>query len=755
MAFAYMRKTHMTNRLYCTIVLVLTVVFVSHFSPQPAIGAEDLKVSLIGLEAGFPEIRANVRIVDGDGRVPETVNPADIEVYENGRRVENFEIIPAQTTPQLIAIHIDTGINTTYVRDYGGNSFRIALSKLVNDGYFETGVDRLILTQRVNDTGDQTLTLISANSQNVELPLALRNISFAPGANPTEGFLGLEDVLGQIESALSETPETPSALIFVAHHINWPPQTQQIRLARAISDKAKELGTRIYVIHANPLKDFPDPLELMAESTGGIYLHLPADAVLSERFPEIFEDLEPQSQSFSVRFNSTDIEPGDREIAIVPAGVPVSQSNAIGEIAINPDPVSILVEVNRTINRTIDSSEGSIRYVPDTSPVLARIESWPFPLGEDGLVSAELIINGSVVTTIENPDPQNIVFDFDISEIESNEAFLIQVQLTDQTGLSFKSLSSQVAVEVEPIIPTATPTPIPTITQTPTPVPTPFIVIEAPEAEPAPPNYLPWILSGLMLAALIGFGTYFVRKLNSLEAGVARRAYESGGLLNLTRTIITGPIRGNSPIARLVVLQGPADLIDQSVDIFTHNINIGRDPRQCDILLYDGDEHSSVSSLHCVIQYDQGQFKITDGSSNGTKLNDELLQTDVPTELNDQDEIILGDLFRRGAKVRFEVVDSSEEKAQENPKDAISLANLNEISEDEQTDQIEEEVEEVSEDGEPEIDSEIDGASDDTDTEDNDAPEADAAVSKDEQMEEKPIDSIEESSDDNWMDDLE
>lgn len=707
----------MTNRLYHIGLLLLAIILAGNYLPQTADGAESLKISLISLEAGFPEIRANVRIVDGDGWVPKRVDPADIDVYENGRRVEDFEIVPAQTLPQLIALHIDTGINTTYQRDYGGNSIRIALSELVTNGYFETGEDQLILTQRVNNTEDQTLTLISADDQNVELPLALRNISFAPGKNRTEGFLGLEDVLEQMEIALNDQPATPAALIFFAHNINWPPQTQQIRLARAISDRAKALGIRIYVIHADPLKSFSDPFELMAESTGGLYVHLPADAVLSERFAEIYEDLEPQSQSFLIRFNSRDVDPGDREIAIVPAGVPVSQATAVGEIAINPDPVSILVEVNRTINRTIDNSSGSIEYVPNSSPVLARIESWPSPLGADGLALAELIVNGNVVATLENPDPQNIIFDFDISQVTSNEAFLVQVQLTDQTGLSFKSLSSQVAVEVEAVVPTSTPTAIPTITQTPTPAPTPFIVIEAPEAEPTIASYLPWILSGLMLVTLIGFGSYFIHKLNSLEAGVARQAYQSGGLLNLTRTIITGPVRGNSPIARLVVLQGPADLIDQSVDIVTHNINIGRDPRQCDILLYDGDEHSSISGLHCIIQYDQGEFKITDGSSNGTKLNGELLQTDLPTELNDQDELILGDLFRRGAKVRFEIVDPAQSDAKENPKNAASLANLNEIE--------------------------------------NDETETDKVVSSDGQMENQSVDSIEESRDDNWMDELE
>ena len=735
--------------------------------PTVTTSQDSVEIELISLESGFPEIRANVRLTDGLGRVPETLDLNAIEVYENGIRIESFEIIPAQTGPQIVAILVDSGVNTSYERDYGDTTIRLALGELVTDGYIDSDRDRVLLAERVNNGEDQTLTLISADSQNIELPLALRNISFLPGNERTEGFIGIEDVLTQLQAAAGDELGTSTALIFFVHNINWPPQTQQIRLARSVSDIAREQGTRIYVVHANPLQAFPDPLQLMAENTGGLYINLAADDVVSDRMAEIYTDLEPQSKTYTIRFNSRVIDPGEREIAIVPAGVPVGEANAIGSIRINPAPANILVETSRTVVRSIDrsvSDSDNPVYSPDTIPVLARVESWPYPLTADQIESVELLVNGEVVAELEEPDPNNLIFELDISDKDTPETLLVQVQITDKAGLSFKSLSNQVEIEVEKLPPTATPAPTATTAATPTPIPTPFVVIETPEASPTA-RILPWVLTGITLLSLIGFGIFFVSRLNSLEAGVARRAYEAGGLLNLTRTIITGPVRGDTPIARLVVLQGPQDLVDQSVDIVAHNVNIGRDPRQCDILLYDSDEHSSISGLHCVIQFDKDAFKITDGSSNGTKLNGKELQNDVPTQLNDQDELILGDLFRRGAKLRFEVVtqdNTDEDASDEIPNEKTSLANLNVVQEDDEVEEIdpteEKEEEDAQIDEADEPDTEDEESIEDEDPEPSDAEES-VAVAEETETEEEEEDSSDEAStdeqDDSWMEDLE
>ncbi len=652
-----------------------------------AFGAEKLTISLVGIEAGFPEIRANVRIVGGDNRVPQSIDPEDVEIYENGIRIQDFEIVPAQSSSQLIAVYVDSGINTSYARDFGASQIREGLFAITDATYFDIEKDQILLNERKNTNGeDQTIQHMTADDPFTDLALRLSDISFAPGSQTTEPFIGLDETINQISDILDGDISKPSSLIFLYHNVNWPPTTQQVRLARAMSDKARAQGTRIYVIHANPTKEFSEPFEEMAANSGGIYINLAATDQPIERFVEIFDDLEPQTQTFAIRFNSNIIEPGTREIAIVPAGVPIRESTAVGTVDVSPNPVSIIVETSNTVNRVASGNDGALTFSPETSPVLAQVGSWPYILSDGDLTQAELFVNGVLVSQIENPDPDNMIFDLDLSKIESNQNLLIQVRLTDKTGLTFKSESSQVQVTVERPVATVIPAVVEQVSPQPTvvsPTATPFVVVSPPAPEPV--DYLqllPWLLSALMLLLLIGFSIFFIRRLNALEAGVARQAYKSGGILNLTRTIITGPVRGSVALARLEILDGPADLIGRNIEIFTHNVNIGRDPRRCDILLYDGDENSSVSGLHCVIQFDEGEFKITDGSSNGTRLNDEFLQTDLPATLSEGDEIILGDLFKRGAKLKFQLAPESAEAKSVVEKKKTSLAKLNLVDQD-------------------------------------------------------------------------
>jgi pSer/pThr/pTyr-binding forkhead associated (FHA) protein len=109
-------------------------------------------------------------------------------------------------------------------------------------------------------------------------------------------------------------------------------------------------------------------------------------------------------------------------------------------------------------------------------------------------------------------------------------------------------------------------------------------------------------------------------------------------------------------LAKLTVLEGPKGLIGESINIVKPTTVIGRNPQTTDIHFYP-EEESSVSRVHCTIQKDGPTFKLTDnGSSAGTRLNGRLLPPNDPVVLAENDEIVLGDLGRRGVKIRFSVV---------------------------------------------------------------------------------------------------
>jgi hypothetical protein len=138
--------------------------------------------------------------------------------------------------------------------------------------------------------------------------------------------------------------------------------------------------------------------------------------------------------------------------------------------------------------------------------------------------------------------------------------------------------------------------------------------------------------------------------------GSPAREALSKGIDQVRKTLLGGQAVRQEAIAYLKVLVASPDLIGGKIDIYNNRTSLGRDAKVTDVQLYKLDDKSSVSSLHCTIFYEQGKFFITDdNSTNGTQINGKKLDANEPFELPDGAEIILGDLFRQGAKLQFEV----------------------------------------------------------------------------------------------------
>ena len=117
----------------------------------------------------------------------------------------------------------------------------------------------------------------------------------------------------------------------------------------------------------------------------------------------------------------------------------------------------------------------------------------------------------------------------------------------------------------------------------------------------------------------------------------------------------------SNDMATLDIVQGPHAIVGgqdvgSRVGMSQKKMTIGRHPRQVDIQLYDLDEPSSVSRLHCTIEfYPTIQcFMITDeGSSSGTKVEGQTITPYQPHSLKDGDVIELGIPEKLGAVINF------------------------------------------------------------------------------------------------------
>ncbi len=121
------------------------------------------------------------------------------------------------------------------------------------------------------------------------------------------------------------------------------------------------------------------------------------------------------------------------------------------------------------------------------------------------------------------------------------------------------------------------------------------------------------------------------------------------------------PPAADEPEAVLEIESGPDALIHgqpagRRLVIRQKKVTIGRNPRQVDIQLYDLDEPSSVSRLHCAIEFyaAMGCFMLTDeGSSSGTKVAGMPITPYQPIALKEGDLIELGLPEKQGAALRF------------------------------------------------------------------------------------------------------
>ncbi|MBL8156622.1 MAG: TIR domain-containing protein [Anaerolineae bacterium] len=128
-------------------------------------------------------------------------------------------------------------------------------------------------------------------------------------------------------------------------------------------------------------------------------------------------------------------------------------------------------------------------------------------------------------------------------------------------------------------------------------------------------------------------------------------------------TLPPEPADANAEVlAVLEIIDGPEARVQgvsvgKTIEIREKRVTLGRNPRQVSIQLYNLDESSSVSRLHCTLEFHEALrcFFITDeGSSSGTKVAGRKLAAHKPQSLKDGDTIELGMPDNRGALLRFQ-----------------------------------------------------------------------------------------------------
>lgn len=607
----------------------LLIVFMALTLPAAAQTGQTYFITNVDSSA-FPQVSFSLRAIDLNNKAVTGLNATNSAVYENGRQVQGVEITPHSDGPITYVFVIDQGRLSNY-STFGLNNIRSTLTTLVSGGYFNDGRDTVLVLGRQNVTSDQTVELLPATQSSSDLTTWAANFNFARGSGSTKGLLGIEDAIARLNELVPVPGSQTTAVVFVTRYIEDPSANVAETAAQNTAALARSSFISIHTLQTDPNQLRSSALQILGEASNGSYAGIRSSTYLSAA-SSMYEAIDAQRTYYSVSYRSPVADSGERQITINTPERPGQGVIGLYNIELDPPGLSILEPVpgSTVRNEPTYGPDGETLVFQTTRIRVAAEIAWPdgFPRG---IERAELLVNGNPEDSVEVSVGQTrIEFSWDLSDVTTvgPNNIELEVRATDELGLEGSTDSN---VNVEVILP---PTPEPTGLQlTPT-----FFLVGTP---------LLCVL-GVLTAGVVGGAIYFIRR-----RSVPGQLAPADAPDEIGATVMGPDAVGGLALATLTVIEGPKGLVDEPLKIISEKTTLGRHPSLTDLSFY-ADEPSSVSRIHATIELTDNLFRIIDNNSSaGTRLNGRKIQADTAVDLADGDEIVLGDLARRGVKLRF------------------------------------------------------------------------------------------------------
>lgn len=578
----------------------------------------------------FPDIQFQLRAVELDNKVVTNLNSANLSVYEDGQLVPDAQVTPRDDGPINVIFVIDQGRLANY-QSFGLSNIRLAISTLVSGGYFVDGRDTVQALGRQNINSDQTVTLLPPTHSGADLTTWAANFNFQRGNNATKGLLGVDEAITAMTQLVPLSGSQTAAVIFITRYVEDPSSQVAVTAAQNTAATAKQGFISVYAFQTDLSRTYNQPLQALATGATGVYVPLNRNTVTTD-VSSVYQAIAAQRTVYTVAYRSTVGTSGKRQITINAAQPPATGVAGSYEVALQPPTVSIVEPtIDSTLRREAKPSADGTIFSYDISRVKVTADvSWPN--NPRNIKSAQLFANGVLQGAVQPPSgATSIEFEWDISDVvkEGLNPIQLEVGVTDELGVE-ASASSTVNVEV--------------------------VLPPPPEPEDPTTAFLSkyWVVlalgsAGLLAVIPISLLILFMTrpKQPQEQAGPAQFG---GGAQDTLIGIAPSKQKG---LGAIQVIEGPKGLIGENINIYKTTTTLGRSPESADIVFYPN-EQSSVSRLHCTVQFDGRTFKLTDNNStSGTWLNGRRIRPNVSVELRDEDEVILGDLTKLGARFRF------------------------------------------------------------------------------------------------------
>lgn len=581
--------------------------------------------------SAFPQVTFTLRAVNESNQTVAGLNSA-LTVYENGQPAQEAQVTSHDDAPVVYLFVVDQGRNTNY-SGFGLNSVRQIFSTLVDGGYFVDGRDTVQVTVRENVNSDGTEIRLPATHSRDEFLNWVATYPFERRSNAaTRGLEGVGDALTEAAKLVDPPGSGTLAVIFLTRRIEEPANTVAVQAAENWAKQAAASHISIYTFHTENNPTSRQPLETLAQGSSGQYVTLNRNNVPT-LVGAAYQAISAQRVYYTVAYTST-LATEEPRIVTVNSAEPPSVGVA-GQYQVSVQPPAVSIEspaAGETFTRELQNG-----VYPSLRVEVAAGVSWadghPRPL-----TAAQLFVNGDLKDTTElTAGAERIAFTADLSDIANIGAnpVEIEVRVSDALGL-------EGAAKVEVTVQVAAP---PTPTPSPSPTATPSL---------SSGTTLGFVVGGLVcggvviLIALAGAVIFFLRRRPAPAPPPAAAAPPQ-------ETVIVG--HRETILATITILEGPPDRLNVPIPLTKPVSILGRNPEAADVTFF-ANEESSVSRVHCAIQQEADKtFRLVDkGSTSGTTLNGKPAPPDTPIPLADGDEIVIGNLSRRGVRLRFNLV---------------------------------------------------------------------------------------------------
>jgi pSer/pThr/pTyr-binding forkhead associated (FHA) protein len=594
--------------------------------------AQDSRVDEIIITAidtsEFPEITVYARVLNADGQfVPDLGQPA-FQVAENESPKAIVRGPVPDNSPIWVQMVIDSGLRMGQSDNW--EQTRESILQFVSSHKLE---DDRIAVSILEDSGLAQYLDFTKNAADVE-PFVK---DYRPPCNSNDCITDPISELGDMLDNWDEREDADNLpkfmVLFTGQFEKYDPEE-----ASLIAAEAKRLGIPIYAVLV--ASDTTGRVADLAVASGGLALEYTDADSMDDFFTAILEIHRPV---YEIAYRSTFEETDPR----------VVQLTAVNDGVAGTGEYSIAGFKFESPRVTIESPEETDVVTPDSAQeVIAGVvftDNFPRELER---ASLELRVNdqllGEPIEITDIPDHSSITFEPPWQLLANLPAEADEVELKVVVWDESLLPPGQDTTTISFLVPTQ---------EAPTGVGEPEMD-DGTAVSPADNNNEATVPTGAGSSSTIFLAISVMVLAVAMIAMVLTR--DRGPVKAMRQTInnqidrLTKRIeRQAAPRAYLTVIEGDVN-VGKRLEIYG-TTTIGRSKQDAELLFQQHDDTSPISRRHCTVIDEEDHFMIRDeDSANGTFLNGVRLDSMVPRELQDGDEIELARVERGGVKLQFE-----------------------------------------------------------------------------------------------------